>query len=129
MGMFDKLFGKGKATGVVQELQALKTKIADLPAQCPAKGISFGAGAGQAQEQIPIICKNIEQAIVALNTGHDPHNNPITKPQIADGLQRLVSATRKPAFTGLMTAVLNSDGIKSLEDHLNYLEQIAEKIK
>ena len=128
MGIFDKLSGKSKTSGIVQELRTLKTKISELPAQCPASGTSFGPGAGQAQEQIPIICQNIDQAISALNTGLDPYNRPITKPQIADGLKRLVSATRKPAFIGLMTAVLSGDGIQSLENHLNYLEQIANKI-
>ena len=128
MAIFGKLFGKSKTSGIVQELQTLKIKISELPAQCPAKGISFGAGVTQAQEQIPIICKNIEQAIIALNTGFDPYNRPITKQQIVDGLKHLVSATRKPAFIGLMVAVLSGDGIQSLENHLNYLEQIANKI-
>jgi len=128
MGLFDKSSGKRKTPEIVGELQALKTKLSELPAKCPAGGISFGAGAGQAQEQIPIICQNIDQAIRALNTGLDPYNRPITKPQIADGLKRLVSATRKPAFTGLMMAVLSSDGIQALENHLNDMERIANKI-
>jgi len=118
-----------KKPGIIQELRTLKTKISELPAQYAVEGFVFGVGLGQAQEQIPIICQNIDQAIRALNTGLDPYNRPITKPQIADGLKRLVSATRKPAFIGLMTAVLNSDGIQSLEDHLNYLERIANKIE
>jgi hypothetical protein len=128
MGLFDKSSGKGETSGIVQELQDLKTKISELPTQYPAGGASFGAGASQAQEQIPIICQNIDQAISALNTGLDPYNRPITKPQIADGLKRLVSATRKPAFIGLMAAVLSIDGTQSLENHLNNLEQIANKI-
>lgn len=54
------IFGRGKTSGIVQELLTLKTKISELPEQYPAGGFSFGPGAGQAQEQIPIICRNIE---------------------------------------------------------------------
>ncbi|HUS03969.1 MAG TPA: hypothetical protein VMY79_00350 [Dehalococcoidia bacterium] len=128
MGIFDKVFGKSKVSDIVQELRTLKTKISELPRKYPAGGISFGSGAGQAQEQIPIICRNIDEAIRALNTGLDPYNRPITKSQIGDGLTRLVNATRKPAFVGLMTAVLSNNGIQLLENHLNELEQIGNRI-
>jgi len=130
MGMFDKLFGKQKtASGIVQELLTLKSKTSELPQKYPTGALVFGAGAGKAQEQIPIICRNIDEAIRALNTGLDPHNRPITKFQIADGIKRLVNATRKPAFIGLMTVVLSGDGIQLLENYLNELEQIASRIK
>ena len=128
MGIFDKLFGTGKASGVVNELQTLREDISILPVQCPALGVSFGGGARQAQEQIPIICQNIDQAVKALKTGLDPNQRPITKQQISAGLKNLVNATRKPAFIGLMTVVLNGDGIKLLENHLNNLERIANGI-
>ena len=51
---------KKNISEITQELQTLKTKISELPEQYPAGGFSFGPGAGQAQEQIPIICRNIE---------------------------------------------------------------------
>ena len=121
--------GKQSAnTGDDQILLDLKAELAELTAKYPAAGFSFGSGATQAQEQIPIICQNIDDAIKALNTGQDPHGNPITKAQITDGLKNLVEATRKPAFIGLMTAALNGEGIKQLEHNLNELERIAEKI-
>ena len=63
------IFGRGKTSGIVQELLTLKTKISELPKQYPVGGFSFGSGAGQAQEQIPIICRNIDEAITCLNTG------------------------------------------------------------
>lgn len=130
MGIFDKLFGKKKEKArASKELQDLKIKIFELPRQFPTGVHTSGSGVAQAQEQIPIICRNIDEAIRALNTGLDPHNRPITKSQIADGIKRLVNATRKPAFIGLMVVVLGDDGIPVLENYLNELEQIANRIK
>ncbi len=121
--------GKQNAnTGEDQILLNLKAELSSLTTKYPSTGFSFGGGAVQAQEQIPIICQNIDDAIKALNTGQDPHGNPITKAQITDGLKNLVEATRKPAFIGLMTAALNGEGIRQLEHNLNELERIAEKI-
>lgn len=96
MGIFDKLFGKKKekAKIIAQELQGLKNKIFELPRRYPTGVHTSGSGVAQAQEQIPIICRNIDEAIRALNTGLDPHNRPITKSQIADGIKCLVNATR-----------------------------------
>jgi len=120
--------GKEKEIEPAHELQNLKIKISELPKQYPAGGISVGPGVGQAQEQISIICRNIDDAIRALNTGLDPYNRPITKSLITDGLRRLVDATRKSGFAALMLGVLSSDGILLLESYLNELEQIANRI-
>lgn len=117
-------------TNAVQDLENLRIKISQLPKKYPVEGkISFGNGLTQAQEQIPIICMNIEQAIRALKTGFDPNNNPITKPLIADGLKNLIKATRKPEFIGLLSTILNFDGIQRLERYINELEQISNKIR
>lgn len=129
MGWFKRMFGKGKTTSeIISDLQTLKSKISELPRRYPTGAFTFGAGAGTAREQIPIICRNIDDAVRALKTGLDPNNRPITKPQIADGLKRLVGATRRPAFVGLITAVLSSSGISELENYMNELEGIASKI-
>ena len=129
MRVSDESSGKKKNTSeIVQELLALKSKISELPQKYPTGTFTFGTGVGEAQEQIPIICRNIDEAIRALDTGVDPYNHPITKSQIADGLIRLVNATRKPAFVGLMIAVLNSEGIQALENHMNELERAASTI-
>jgi hypothetical protein len=128
MGIFGKIFGKGKASEIVLELQTLRSKISELPQKYPTGAFTFGPGAGTAQEQVPTICAVIDDAIKALEKGLDIHNRPITKPQIADGLKRLVEATRRPAFVGLITAVLSSPGISELEKCMNELEQIASKI-
>lgn len=121
--------GKQNAnTGEDQILLNLKAELSSLTTKYPSTGVSFGGGAVQAQEQIPIICQNIDDAIKALNTGQDPHGNPISKRQITDGLKRLVAATRNPAFVGLVTVVLNSDGIQQFEHLMSELERIAENI-
>jgi len=119
---------KKNASEVVQELLTLKSKFSELPQKYPTGTFTFGAGVAQAQEQIPTICAVIDDAIKALEKGLDIHNRPITNSQIADGVKRLVIATRAPAFVGLMTAVLSSEGIRVLETYMNELEQIASTI-
>lgn len=129
MGMFGKIFGKDKTSEIVRELQALKSKVSEIPQRYPTGAFTFGAGVGTAQEQIPTICAVIDDAVKALEKGLDVHNRPITRPQIADGLRRLVAATRRPAFVGLVSAVLNADGVSELEKNMSELEQIANKIR
>jgi len=109
-------------------LQALKSEIAGMPQKYSAGAVTFGAGASKAQEQIPTICAVIDDAINALETGLDTHNLPIKKSQIADGLKRLVAATRQPAFIGLVSTALTPTGVSELERYMNELEQIANKI-
>jgi hypothetical protein len=129
MGIFDKIFGKGKTSETVQKLQALKSKISEIPQRYQTGAFVTGPGVGQVREQIPIICRNIDDAIRALKTGLDPYNRPITKPQIADGLKRLVDQTRRPAFIGVISTVLRVEGVSELEKYMNELEQIAGKIR
>jgi len=130
MGILDKLFGKQKTTsGIVQELLTLKSKTSELPQKYQTGASVFGTGAGKAQEQIPTICSVIDDTVKALGKGLDVHNQPITKPQIADGLKRLIAATQQPAFIGLVSTVLSPEGIGELEKYMNELERIASRIK
>jgi hypothetical protein len=128
MGRFGKIFGKDNTSEIVHELQVLKSKVSEIPQSYPSGAFTFGAGAGTARKQIPTICAVIDDAVKALEKGLDVHNRPITRPQIADGLKRLVAATRRPAFIGLVSAVLNADGVSKLEKYMDELEQIASKI-
>jgi hypothetical protein len=115
--------------GYVEALKSLKTKISQLPNQYPYEGQVFGSGTAQAKLQIPIICQNIDDAIDALMTLRDSQGNPITPTQVGDGLKRLVQATRKPGFTGLLSAVLSTDrGVKELEKSMDELERIADQL-
>jgi hypothetical protein len=129
MGIFDKRFGKSKTSEIVQGLLTIKSKIYGLPQTHQTGALVFGAGASKAQEQIPTICAVIDDAVKALKTGLDVHNRPISESQIADGLKRLVDATRQPAFVGLISTVLSYTGISELEKYMNELERIASRIK
>ena len=129
MGLFGRVFGTGGQSDVIRELQVLKAEISRLPQKYSSSGFTFGAGSSTATEQIPTICAVIDDAVKALEKGLDVHNRPITKPQIVDGLKRLVAATRRPAFIGLVSAALNPTGVRELEGYMNQLEQIANKIR
>ncbi|KON29954.1 hypothetical protein AC480_02240 [miscellaneous Crenarchaeota group archaeon SMTZ1-55] len=127
--MFGRMFGKGGKPDVIRELQVLKSEIARLPQKYPMGGFTFGAGASKAKEQIPTICAVIDDAVNAFEKGLDVHNRPITKSQIADGLKRLVAATRRPAFIGLVSTALSPTGVRELGQYMNNLERIANKIR
>jgi hypothetical protein len=113
---------------ITRNLQNLKRELFNLPKTHPTKAFTTGAGVAQAQEQIPIICRNIEDAIKALQTGRDPKGNPITKHQITDGLKQLIAETRRPAFIGLLSTILDGYGIEHFEQLMAEFEQIAERI-
>ena len=114
---------------LIQELLTLKSRILELPQKYTTSSFTFGSGVAQAKDQIPIICSNIDDAIDALKKGKDSHNMPITKNQIADGLTNLINATRRPQFIGLITSILNNEGIKEFEKKINELDQIVAKIR
>ncbi|MDX1798551.1 MAG: hypothetical protein R3255_07875 [Candidatus Lokiarchaeia archaeon] len=114
---------------IIQELHVLKAKILELPKNFPTSTFTFGTGITQAKEQVPIICSNIDDAINALKNGKDSYNHPITEYQIADGLSNLINATRRPEFIGLITSVLNNNGINEFKKNMNELEQIVLNIR
>ena len=114
---------------IAADLLTLKSRISNLPEEYPAIGESFGPGAGVAKQQIPIICQNIEQAFVALQTGLDPNNNPISKEQIEEGLINLANATKKPEFSGLLNTVLSVRGVIKLESYMDQLGVVADQLR
>jgi hypothetical protein len=130
MGFLDRLRGKDKGTLIItSELQALKSKIAKIPEDYPVYAFVTGPGAITARQQIPTVCQVIDDAVKALQTGLDIHNRPITKPQIAAGLKRLVYQTKEPAFIGLVSIVVGFDGIEELKRCMDELNKTAEKIR
>lgn len=77
------------------------------------------------EEQIPTICRNVDDAVKALRTGRDANGNPITTSEIGQGLQRLVDHTRQPGFSQMMALALRPDGIAELESSITELASIA----
>jgi TolB-like protein len=122
------LSGGGTAPPVVEELRSLRNSIFALSQRRSDAVPAVGPGAGQAVENIQIVCRNVDEAVRALETGLDPHGRRITKTQVAAGLRRLVDATRQPACISLLTVVLGDDAIRSLENHLRELERMADTI-
>jgi len=120
---------KGSHADIAADLSNLKSQISKLPEQHAHLGMSSGPGASTAEQQIPIICLNIEQALVALKTGIDPNGNPIYREQIADGLVALVDATKRPGFSGLLNAVLTIEGVTKLEDYMDQLRLVANQLR
>lgn len=114
---------------IEKTLLGLKDRIAVIPEQHVAKGFSFGSGAGQAQQQIPIICNNINDAVEALRKGRDPNGNPITADQIGSGLQNLIEATRRPGFDTLLMRAINDEGLIRLKDCLKEMEKVSHRLQ
>jgi len=78
---------------------------------------------GRTAQQIPWICRTLEEAASALETGKDPFGNPITEDQIMKGLNKLVEIVREPTYLTTMDIVF--PGIaKPLERSMDTLEQI-----
>jgi uncharacterized membrane protein YhaH (DUF805 family) len=115
--------------GVSQGLERLKTRISALPRRHPFGGVAFGTGPRQGKQHIDIICRNIDQAIQGLETGQDPHGNPITPRTVGSGLQQLVADTQESKFEAVMMTALSPDGIHELKGHLVELDQIAKSLK
>lgn len=114
---------------IEKALLGLKDRIAVIPKQYAAKGFIFGPGAGQAQQQIPIICHNIDDAVGGLKTGRDLNGNPITPGQVGIGLQNLIEATRRPNFDLLLVHAINIEGLIKLKECLKEMEKIARRIQ
>lgn len=119
---------KDKATSeIIAELQALKSKILRIPQIYPTR--AKVTGANTAKKEIPAVCQVIDDAIRALQTGLDIYDKPITKPQIAAGLKRLVDQTRRPLWVGSTSLAISVQGIFEVKKYMNKLEEIASKIE
>ena len=121
-------FGKGPERAVIADLESLRGRLELLPSRCPPTATVVGPGVQQAEEQIPIICRNIADAVRALSMGRDPNGNPITEFEVADGLTNLVQATREPGFVGGMSLALSTEGVMELLKATDELAGIATRL-
>jgi hypothetical protein len=121
-------FGNGPERAEIDDLESLRARLELLPSRCPPTATVVGPGVQQAQEQIPIICRNIDDAVRALSMGRDPNGNPITESEVADGLTNLVQATRDPGFVGGMSLALSTEGVMELLKATEELADIAARL-
>lgn len=135
IGLLDKIRGKEKdMSPIVAELQAVKLEISKIPEAHPTYALVMGPGARTAREQIPLLCGSIAAAIEALQTGLIFGGTPIPKGVsrsvcAVDLLKRSASRTRDPAFVGLLSTIINPDGLAELKKCADELNRIAEKIR
>ncbi|HTP29947.1 MAG TPA: hypothetical protein VMK12_30360 [Anaeromyxobacteraceae bacterium] len=125
---FDTPTGREPWVSEITDLEALQARLELLPTRYLTKGqvVSYGPGP---QEQIPIICRNIADAVKALRTGRDANGTPITASQVGTGLENLVTAVSGPAFTGGMSLVLGADGVREFESSINKLASVATSLR
>jgi hypothetical protein len=84
------------ATGSLSsELSVLRKEVAALEDMHPRNPM---ASISRSEIQIPWICRTLDEAVDALQTGKDPFGNVITQAQILGGLRQLVSMVRKPSY-------------------------------
>jgi hypothetical protein len=120
---------KKQPAGPVERLVAIKSRLASLPAKHPAHAVAVGPGVAQAEEQIPIICRNIDDAMAALQTGRDPAGHSIEPWQVGKGLEHLVGDITGPGFSGLMLVALSADGVTELERGIEDLAAVASDLQ
>lgn len=114
---------------VAARLLAIKATLGDLPAAFARTTTADGPGVEIAREQIPIICRNIGEAIAALRAGADQTGEPITVAQVGRGLQALVDDATGPAYSGLMSTVLDHEGVAILERSIQALAGVAKHLQ
>lgn len=114
---------------VAARLLAISETLRDLPVSFAATATADDPGAEIAREQIPIICRNIGEAIAALRAGADQTGEPITVAQVGRGLQVLVDDATGPAYSGLMSTVLDHEGVTALERSIRALEGVAKHLQ
>jgi len=116
-----------KISKVVDNLQAIMGTVSVLAEKYPRNRFAGGAGVAQAEKQIPWICRTLNEASDALNSGQDPFGNPITVAQVVSGLEQLVAYVRNASYGTLMEMVY--PGIdKPLQKCMDKLERIIAKI-
>lgn len=120
--------GHGSAVREVMDLEALRVRLESLPSRYATTATALGPGAEQAREQVPIICRTIDDAVQAIRSGLDPEGRPITLSQVGDGLLRLVDDVSGAGFSGLMHTVMNPDGVRELERAVSELAEIGSRL-
>lgn len=114
---------------VAHLLQSIRNALEDLPVSFATTAMAIGPGAEIAREQIPIVCRNIGDAIAALRAGADQTGEPISAAQVGRGLQALVDDATGPAYSALMSTVLDREGVAALERSIGALAGVARRLR
>jgi hypothetical protein len=126
--LIDRLF-RHRVGEAVEALEHVQARLLALPDQHPARGTAVGPGLRTAQDQIPVICRNLDDAVAALRTGHDPAGNAIAASQVGTGLQHLVDDASGPGVAGLMRVTLDDAGVRQFERLVDELGRIAARLR
>jgi DNA-binding beta-propeller fold protein YncE len=85
--------------------------------------VGFTDLSGRVPKQLPWICRTLDEAVGALESGKDPFGNPITEAQVDEGLGKLVEIVREPGYLTQMDMAF--PGIaKPLSQYMDQLEMI-----
>jgi hypothetical protein len=104
-------------------------RLEALPIRHPARVTTVGPGVARAQEQVPLLCRTLDDAVGALRTGRDQAGNLISAAQVGAGLQHLVDGVTGPGVARLMRAALDDDGVREFEELLLELCGIAAALR
>ena len=112
---------------VCSELTVLRSKVLGFSKQYPLPINKGGPGVAKAEKQIPWIDRTLKEAAVALTTGKDPFDNPITITQIKSGLEQLINMVCDDEYLTFMDMIY--EGIANpLKNTMQELKQIIERI-
>lgn len=109
----------------VEALQQVEAELEALPIRHPARVATVGPGVARAHEQVPTLCRTLDDAVAALRTGHDQAGNAISAAQVGKGLQHLTDSARGPGVARLMRAALDDEGVREFEELVADLGEIA----
>jgi hypothetical protein len=113
----------------VEALEEVESRLDALPIRHPARVAAVGPGVARAHEQVPDLCRTLDDAVAALRTGRDRAGNPIAAAQVGAGLQHLVDGTSGPGVARLMGAALDDAGVQEFEELLDALRDIAAALR
>ena len=111
--------------GMIENLYGLKVRVSALLDKHPPNPM---ASIPKAEDQIPWICRTLDEAAKALKTRIDPFGNSITEEQVKDGLSKLFAMVNNHEYLTLME--MKYPGISSpLENLMKDLQMLIEPTK